>query len=57
MIQKDPQNKDFYLKNAADYNRKLSELDHEYQTDLGRLQEPYDSLRRTFCIRIYGKTI
>jgi len=34
MIKKDPQNKDFYLKNAADYNDRLSELDSEYKTVL-----------------------
>ncbi len=34
MTKKDPQNKDFYLKNAADYNAKLSGLDEEYKTAL-----------------------
>jgi zinc transport system substrate-binding protein len=34
MVKKDPQNKDFYLKNAADYSYKLSQLDQEYQTTL-----------------------
>lgn len=34
MIKKDPQKKDFYLKNAADYNYKLSRLDEEYRTTL-----------------------
>jgi zinc transport system substrate-binding protein len=34
LVKKDSQTKDFYLKNAADYNAKLSELDSEYRTSL-----------------------
>ncbi len=39
LAKKDPQNKDFYLKNAASYVAKLSELDRLYQTALAECRQ------------------
>jgi zinc transport system substrate-binding protein len=34
MIEKDPQDKEFYIKNAADYNLRLSQLDQQFRKTL-----------------------
>ena len=34
LVEKDPPNKDFYVKNADDYKRKLDRLDQEYRQAL-----------------------
>jgi zinc transport system substrate-binding protein len=36
LVKKDPANKDFYMKNAADYKGQLNTLDGEYKTVLSR---------------------
>ena len=36
LVEKDPPNRDSYLKNAADYKRKLESLDQEYRQALAR---------------------
>jgi zinc transport system substrate-binding protein len=39
LAEKDPDNKDFYIKNAADYKKQLDELDKEYREILGRCRQ------------------